>query len=144
MALPGTTHLSEDGEALTKPSFRNVPAKSDPEVKAQVFMKDVRTMHHHQRQFIISPTPLKAYMDWKSETVRGVGFLSHCPKLPVCKVVAQDGSESILIGIAVQTDPSRPSPVEELKNPPAIVAEEICAELVPPATWLVKPPPMVE
>jgi hypothetical protein len=80
-------------------------------------------MHDHTRQFVIGPKPVTACSDWKSETVRGVGFLSHCPKLPVCKVAAQDGSESILIGIAVQTDPSRPSPIEELKNPPANVAE---------------------
>jgi len=80
-------------------------------------------MHQHQRQFIIGPSPIKAYPDWQFETVQGVGFLSHCPKLPVCKVVAQDGCESILIGVAVQTDPSRPSPVEELKKPPANVAE---------------------
>jgi len=80
-------------------------------------------MHEHQRQFVIGPTPLKAYPDWKSETVQGVGFLSHCPKLPVRKVVSQVGSEYILIGTAVQADASRKSPLEELKKPPACIAD---------------------
>ena len=80
-------------------------------------------MRQHQRQFIIGPTPLKVHSDWQFETVQGVGILSHCPRLPVRKVVSQDGCEYILIGVAVQTDPSRPGPVAELKNPPANVAE---------------------
>jgi len=80
-------------------------------------------MHENQRQFIISPTPWKVYPDWQFETVQGVGVLSHCPKLPVRKVVSQDGREYILIGVAIQTDASRPSPIEELSNPPACVAD---------------------
>jgi len=55
-------------------------------------------MHENQRQFVISPTPWKVYPDWQFETVQGVGILSHCPKLPVRKVVSQDGREYILIG----------------------------------------------
>ena len=61
--------------------------------------------------------------DWQFESVQGGGVLSHCPKLPVRKVVSRDGSESILIGVALQTDASRPSPIEELNNPPACVAD---------------------
>jgi hypothetical protein len=80
-------------------------------------------MHQHQRQFMISPTPLKAYRDWESETVQGVGFLSHCPTLPVQKVISHDGREYVLIGIAVQTDPSRPQPIEELKKPTSCIAD---------------------
>ena len=63
------------------------------------------------------------YPDWQFETVQGVGILSHCPKLPVRKVVSQDGSECILIGVAIQTDASRLRPIEELSNPPAHVAD---------------------
>lgn len=80
-------------------------------------------MHEHQRQFLISPLPVKAYPDWQFETVQGIGILSHCPKLPVQKVVSHDGREYCLIGTAVQTDASRKSPLEELKNPPACIAD---------------------
>ena len=80
-------------------------------------------VRQHQRQFIISPTPLKVYSDWQLETVQGGGVLSHCPELPVRKVVSRDGSEYILIGVAIQTEASRPSPIEELNNPPACVAD---------------------
>jgi hypothetical protein len=59
------------------------------------------------------------YPDWQFESVRGIGILSHCPKLPVQKVVSPDGGEYILIGVAVQTDASRPSPIEELATSPA-------------------------
>jgi hypothetical protein len=86
-------------------------------------MEDVNIMRAHQRQFIIGPTPLKLYPDWQFETVRGVGILSHCPKLPVRKVISRDGREYILIGVAIQTDASRPSPTVELSNPPECVAD---------------------
>jgi hypothetical protein len=79
-------------------------------------------MRQHQLQFIISAAPLKVYPDWQSESVQGAGILSYCPKLPVQKVVSPNGSEYILIGFAVQTDTSRPSPVEELANSPAVDA----------------------
>jgi hypothetical protein len=74
-------------------------------------------MRPHQRQFIICPTPWKVSPDWQVVTVKGVGYLSHCPLLPVQRVLAKDECEYILIGIAVQTDPSRPSPLKELQNP---------------------------
>jgi hypothetical protein len=80
-------------------------------------------MRQHQRQFIIGPEPLKVYPDWQFEKVQGGGILSHCPKLPVQTVVSRDGSEYILIGLAVQTDASRPSPVEELAKSPACAAD---------------------
>jgi hypothetical protein len=80
-------------------------------------------MRQHQRQFVIGPKPIKVNWDWKTETIQGVGFLSYSPKLPVKKISAQDGSEYILIGVAVQTDPSRPSPLEELKKPPADITD---------------------
>jgi hypothetical protein len=85
--------------------------------------RDVKIMHEHQRQFVMGPTPLKAYPDWKSETVEGVGFLSHCPKLPAQKVVSKDRGEDILIGIPIQSDPSRPSPIDDLNNPPAWITD---------------------
>jgi hypothetical protein len=80
-------------------------------------------MREHRRQFIISPKLVKLYSDWQFETVQGVGILSHCPTLPVRKVVSHDGREHILIGVAIQTDASRPSPIEELSNPPSCVAD---------------------
>lgn len=72
-------------------------------------------VRQHQLQFIISTAPVKVHPDWQVESVPGGGFLSHCPKLPVQKVVSRGGSEYLLIGVAIQTDPSRPSPIEEVR-----------------------------
>ncbi|MFZ0962215.1 MAG: hypothetical protein WAO35_15050 [Terriglobia bacterium] len=80
-------------------------------------------MRQHQLQFVISPAPLNVYPDWQFESVQGRGILSHCPKLPVRKVVSRGGSEYILIGLAVQTEASRPSPLEEIANSPAFDAD---------------------
>ncbi len=80
-------------------------------------------MPQHHRQFMIGPEPMKVHPDWQVETVNGCGILSYCPKLSVRKIISRGGAEYVLIGMAVQSDASRPAPVEELKDLQAGVAD---------------------
>jgi len=66
-------------------------------------------MHLHRRQFVLGPEPVDAREDWRSAEIAPGLHLSHCPTLPV-----ERSGTRLLIGIAVQTEPGRPDPGDEL------------------------------
>jgi len=67
----------------------------------------------HRRQFILSKQGLTIQPDWVSRDIGGFR-LTHCPELPVQRVLGADGTVWHLLGIAVQTDPTRPDPADAL------------------------------
>ena len=70
----------------------------------------------HRRQFVIGPEPIKYRENWKSVKLDQSCYLSHCPTLPVKTVTDVNGNPWRLIGIAVQTDPDRPDPTDEIEG----------------------------
>lgn len=67
----------------------------------------------HRRQFIVSRTARRLEADWVVRELGGLR-LTHCPDLPVRRVTGADGTVWHLLGLAVQTDPARPDPVDAL------------------------------
>jgi hypothetical protein len=83
----------------------------------------------HRRQFVIGPEPVLVDEDWTSVTI-GNGFhLSHHRALPVAALGDREGRAWYLLGIAVQTDPARAAPHEEI---PTARSKEVDAL---PFTW---------
>lgn len=70
----------------------------------------------HSRQFVLGPLAIKAKADWLTIRLETGLILSHCPKLKIASVVDQRGRGWLLLGLAVQLDPNRPSPEEDLRN----------------------------
>jgi hypothetical protein len=71
-------------------------------------------MAAHRRQFVIGPAPVLVDADWTSVTLLEGLHLSHHHALPVATVQDRDGGDWHLLGIAVQTDPARAAPTEEV------------------------------
>jgi hypothetical protein len=70
----------------------------------------------HRRQFIIGPAPVLVDEDWTS-MASGEGFhLSYHQALPVAVLRDRDGGVWYLLGIAVQADPARATPPEEIET----------------------------
>jgi hypothetical protein len=68
----------------------------------------------HRRQFVIGPAPILVDDEWTSTPI-GKGFhLSHHQALPVATFRDRDGGCWYLLGIAVQTDPTKAAPPEEI------------------------------
>jgi hypothetical protein len=68
----------------------------------------------HRRQFVFGPRPCPILANWRTLAVDGGMVLSHCPELPVVQARDRDGTEWTLIGLAIQADPDRPRPEEDL------------------------------
>jgi hypothetical protein len=69
----------------------------------------IRLVRVHRRQFLVGPCAVAVHDDWEHRELAPGAVLSACPSLPV----AQAGGRTLL-GIAVETDPGRPAPVETL------------------------------
>lgn len=72
----------------------------------------------HRRQFVIGSKPVKYRADWRTVELDSECFLSHCPNLPVKSSRDTDGMVWHLIGIAVQTEPHRLDPLDEIACTP--------------------------
>lgn len=70
----------------------------------------------HRRQFLIGSEPVLYRPNWKCIQLSTACFLSYCPTLPVKSIEDSGGKMWILLGIAVQTDPARPDPDEEIRQ----------------------------
>jgi hypothetical protein len=69
----------------------------------------------HRRQFVLGPRPVLSERGWTALRLEDAGVLSRCPELPLARTRDAEGVEWCLVGLAVQTDPSRPDPTEELR-----------------------------
>lgn len=73
-------------------------------------------MRVHRRQFVIGPAPFLVDEEWTSAPI-GEGFhLSYHQALPVAAARDRDGGVWYLLGIAVQTDPKRRAPLDEIAS----------------------------
>ena len=79
----------------------------------------------HRRQFIVSKNTHALRPDWVSRDIGGL-VLSHCPDLPVRRVLGADKTVWHLLGLPVQTDPARLDPVEALAASRAGDIAELC------------------
>ena len=70
----------------------------------------------HRRQFILAPRAVDVAGDWRHTEVSDGFVLSHCPSLPVTEARDVDGCTWHLLGVALQTDPARSAPEEELRR----------------------------
>jgi hypothetical protein len=68
----------------------------------------------HNRQFVLGPHAVTPKENWVAVELAEGLILSHCPKLRVATATDGDGRRWTLLGLAVQTDPSRAAPVEEI------------------------------
>ncbi|MBA3736249.1 MAG: hypothetical protein H0W90_13830 [Actinobacteria bacterium] len=68
----------------------------------------------HRRQFILGPEPFLAGEGWISEQIGPSLHLSRCPELPVASVTDERGVTWRLLGLALQSDPDAPEPLEQL------------------------------
>jgi len=68
----------------------------------------------HRRQFVVGAEPVVCGEGWQSVELGPSCVLSHCPALPVESVMDTDGVFWHLVGRAVQTDPDRPDPADEI------------------------------
>jgi hypothetical protein len=70
----------------------------------------------HRRQFILGPAPFLAGEGWISEQIGPALHLSRCPELPAASVTDKRGVTWRLLGLAVQSDPDAPGPLEQLAD----------------------------
>jgi hypothetical protein len=68
----------------------------------------------HRRQFVLGPEPVLAAEGWVSEEIRPSLYLSRCGDLHVASVTDKRGVQWRLLGIALQSDPKAPAPLEQL------------------------------
>jgi hypothetical protein len=68
----------------------------------------------HRRQFVLGPEPMLAAAGWLSTEISPSLFLSRCPDLPLAAVTDKRGVPWRLLGMAVQSDPDAPPPLEQL------------------------------
>jgi hypothetical protein len=68
----------------------------------------------HRRQFILGPEPFLAGEGWISEQIGPSLHLSRCPELPASSVTDKRGVTWRLLGLALQSDPDAPEPLEQL------------------------------
>ena len=71
-------------------------------------------MKAHRRQFVIGPAPVAPDETWASTELGEGVHLSFQEALPVMHVRDRDGTDWYLLGIALQSDPNRPSPLDEI------------------------------
>jgi len=69
----------------------------------------------HRRQFLLGPRAVRSEHGWRSLRLDGAGVLSHCPDLTVRVARDAEQAEWCLIGLAVQSDPARPDPDDEIR-----------------------------
>jgi hypothetical protein len=85
----------------------------------------------HRRQFWIGPAhEAPALPGWVQRPLGGGRCLAHDPDLRVTAVQARDDSTWWLLGLAVQTDRTRPDPAGDIARAPTADAVAACA-----ATW---------
>jgi hypothetical protein len=77
-------------------------------------MSDDDQMRVHRRQFVIGPAPVLVDEDWTSAAITEGVHLSYHQALPVAETRDRDGRVWYLLGIAMQTDPARAAPSEEI------------------------------
>ena len=71
-------------------------------------------MRLHRRQFIVGPEPVLAGEGWISEQIGPSLHLSRCPELAASCVTDKRGVTWRLLGLALQSDPVAPEPLEQL------------------------------
>jgi hypothetical protein len=71
-------------------------------------------MRAHRRQFVIGPAPVLVDQDWTSVAIGERCYLSYHRALPVAKARDRNGGVWHLLGLAIQTDPGRAAPLEEI------------------------------
>lgn len=71
-------------------------------------------MRIHRRQFVIAPKPVAVVPNWVTVEIPHVGFLYHCPELRVASTTDAQGNMWYLLGFAVQTDPDKPNPIDQI------------------------------
>jgi hypothetical protein len=70
----------------------------------------------HRRQFILGPEPFLAGEGWISEQIGPSLHLSRCPELPAASVTDKRGVTWRLLGVALQSDPDAPAPLQQLAD----------------------------
>jgi hypothetical protein len=73
-------------------------------------------MQAHRRQFVIGPEPVAPDETWASIAIGEGVHLSFQEALPVTQVRDREGADWSLLGIALQSDPNRPSPPDEIAS----------------------------
>jgi hypothetical protein len=68
----------------------------------------------HRRQFILGPEPFLAGEGWVSEQIGPSLHLSRCPELRAASTTDKRGVPWRLLGVALQSDPDAPAPLEQL------------------------------
>jgi len=70
----------------------------------------------HRRQFVLGPEPFLAGEEWISEQIGPSLHLSRCPELAATSVIDKRGVTWRLLGLALQSDPDAPAPLEQLAD----------------------------
>ena len=68
----------------------------------------------HRRQFVVGPDAYPAAPGWRSEQIAPSLHLSHCAELSIASVADRSGATWWLLGLALQSDPDAPPPLEQL------------------------------
>jgi hypothetical protein len=87
---------------------------------AQPGVRDLRQEQQrdrvHRRQFVLGPEPLCMDENWRSVQVAQSRYLSVCRTLPLAATRREDGGHVYLLGNALQTDTTKPRPLEQLNQ----------------------------
>ncbi len=67
-----------------------------------------------RRQFLIGPEPVRVRADWVNRQLGPRAWISHCPQLRVAWGHDGDGRGWGIVGVAVQTSPGAPDPIEQI------------------------------
>ncbi|MEM9563996.1 MAG: hypothetical protein AAGA93_15345 [Actinomycetota bacterium] len=72
----------------------------------------------HRRQYVVGARPHRLGPGWSAIVLPSGLVVSHCPELPLARATDADGITWLLLGLAGQTRPDRPDPVDELATSP--------------------------
>ena len=83
------------------------------------------TLHPHRRQFVVGPTPFNLDQNWRHFPVAPAGWLSHCPELRLASVQDASGETWILLGLAIETQPERPTPLASIAQTETVAVSHL-------------------
>lgn len=78
-------------------------------------MVDDQLVRLHRRQFVLGPEPALARPDWITEIHGADRIFSRCPELRTVKITDRLNNPWLLLGLAVEIDPSKPAPADAVR-----------------------------
>ncbi len=116
MGVPGASSVTGVGDRATQPTrsmSRQNPGQHRIASPRSAAGSPV-VPRAHRRQFVVGPEPFRAHEDWNCVALSSGVWLSHCPELRTGFAVDAEGTHWALLGLAVESDPDAPMPLDHV------------------------------